>query len=403
MMVDCAADWKFLSAQSTIVKTFASNPLWQVVDGPWKLKSFSTNGAYDIVPNASYSGPQKPYLSEVDFVPYTSETAEYSDLKAGSTGANAIGVGYVPLEDAPVYNASNPDAGNPLQSDGYTIVQPNYLDEISYYQINFTNKDVGPLFSQPYFTTAIQDTVDQSGMLKAVQKGWGYNSLGAVPVQPAGNPLSPQTKNGTATFNVSAAKALLTAHGWNTSTSPATCTDPGTGATQCGAGITQGEKAAFTLDYPSGEQFLVTETESMSSDAAQAGIGITMTAQTQNAIGAESSPCAASTASGCWQGLLYGGWVYEPDYYPTGEALFATGAGANIWGFSDPKLDQLIYKTTTSNDIQDVYNYENYIATKQPVIYLPNSLAITAVANGLHIDIGDPYQGVEPEYWYYTN
>ena len=32
-----------------------------------------------------------------------------------------------------------------------------------------------------------------------------------------------------------------------------------------------------------------------------------------------------------------GGWVYGPDYYPTGEEIFASGAGSNFGGYSDPR------------------------------------------------------------------
>ncbi|WP_416875358.1 ABC transporter substrate-binding protein [Kitasatospora sp. SC0581] len=403
-MTDCAADYAYLSAQSTKGGDFAGSPLWSVVDGPWKLKTYNgTSGAYAIVPNTAYSGPQKPYLDEVDFVPYTSDTTEYADLKAGSGGANAIDVGYLPAEDSPTFNAKNPDAGNPLSGAGYYIPAPTYLDEISYYQINFANPDVGPLFKQPYFTKAVQDTVDQQGIINGIWKGWGYPSTGAVPSLPAGNPLSPKSQSEKATYDPAAAKQLLRGHGWNTDSTPATCTNPGTGPDQCGAGIAAGTKAAFTMNYPSGQAALDTMAADMRSDAAKAGIGITVVSQTQNTIGNEGVACTAAQPAGCqWQALLYGGWVFAPDYYPTGDALFATGAGPNVWSFSDPKLDQLIVKTTTGSDVNDLYAYEDYIAGDQPVIYTPNTLTVSEVTRKLHVDAGDPFQGYEPEYWYYT-
>ncbi|MGK4578848.1 ABC transporter substrate-binding protein [Kitasatospora sp. HPMI-4] len=401
---DCTADYTYLSAQSTKGADFAGSPLWSVVDGPWKLKDYNgTSGAWGIVPNSAYSGPQKPYLDEVDFVPYTSDTTEYADLKAGSGGANAIDVGYLPVEDAPTFNAKNPDAGNPLSSAGYYVPAPTYLDEISYYQINFANPAAGPLFKQPYFTKAVQDTVDQQGIIDGIWKGWGYPSTAAVPSIPAGNPLSPKSQSEKAVYDPAAAKQSLRSHGWNTDSVPAVCTDPGTGPNQCGAGIAAGTKAAFTLDYPSGQANLDTMAADMRSDAAKAGIAITMVSQTQNTIGNEGVACTAAQPAGCqWQALLYGGWVYSPDYYPTGDALFATGAGPNVWSFSDPKLDQLIVRTTTGNDVNDQYAYEDYLAGDQPVIYNPNLLPVDEITKKLHLDPGDPFQGYEPEYWYYT-
>ena len=52
----CKAVWAFLTAQSKIASTYASSPLWSVVDGPWKLSSFSTTGNVTMVPNPKYSG-----------------------------------------------------------------------------------------------------------------------------------------------------------------------------------------------------------------------------------------------------------------------------------------------------------------------------------------------------------
>ncbi len=74
----CAADYAYLSKQAAAGSSFVTSPVWSVVDGAWKLTSYNaTSGAYSIVPNATYSGTDKPYLSAVDFVPYTSDTAEY--------------------------------------------------------------------------------------------------------------------------------------------------------------------------------------------------------------------------------------------------------------------------------------------------------------------------------------
>src|SRR5579875_3755395 len=56
----CKAVYTFLTAQSKIASTYATSPLWSVVDGPWKLSSFNTNGNVTIVPNKTYSGTPKP-------------------------------------------------------------------------------------------------------------------------------------------------------------------------------------------------------------------------------------------------------------------------------------------------------------------------------------------------------
>src|SRR5215831_10171124 len=52
----CVAVNNFLTAQAKNAAAYATSPLWSVVDGPWKLSSFSTTGNVTMVPNTKYSG-----------------------------------------------------------------------------------------------------------------------------------------------------------------------------------------------------------------------------------------------------------------------------------------------------------------------------------------------------------
>ena len=47
-----------------------------------------------------------------------------------------------------------------------------------------------------------------------------------------------------------------------------------------------------------------------------------------------------------WQICDYGGWIYNPDFYPTGEALVQTGASSNSGGYSNSVMDALVLATT---------------------------------------------------------
>lgn len=402
---DCAATYKYLSTESTDDKSWSSSALWSVVDGPFKLKSFNpTSGAYSIVPNSSYSGSDKPYLDEVDFVPFTSDTAMYASLKAGSKSKDALQVGYVPAEDMPKYSAGNLQAGNPLAKDGYYFSNPINIDEVSYYYLNDGNPTVGALFKQEYFIKALQDTIDEQGEINGIAKGWGYPTNNLIPTLPAGNPISPTTAAAKATFDVSAAKALLKANGWDVSTTPATCSNPGTGSGQCGAGITKGEKAAFSFNYGSGVQSAVTEVNDMVSNAAQAGITITPDAMAYSALNNYMTASTAASGGTAWEANWYGSWIYSP--YPSGEAFLATGSGNNIMSFSDATLDKLIYNVTVAKDSSAMYAYEDYTVTHAiPLIMLPNYQNTDeplAVANGFHIDAGDAFGGNLMQDWYYT-
>src|SRR4029077_9406317 len=85
--------YTYLDGQAKTLGTIAPNPLWQVVSGPWKLKSFTTEGAVAMIPNPGYSGPVKPTLAEFDLQPYTTGTAEFNVLHSGG-----IDYGYIPTE-----------------------------------------------------------------------------------------------------------------------------------------------------------------------------------------------------------------------------------------------------------------------------------------------------------------
>ena len=68
---------------------------------------------------------------------------------------------------------------NPLGS-AYTL-SPYYAYGIQYYLINFHNPKTGPIFKQLYIRQALQESMDQDGMIKAIDNGYGYPTSGAVP------------------------------------------------------------------------------------------------------------------------------------------------------------------------------------------------------------------------------
>jgi peptide/nickel transport system substrate-binding protein len=49
-----------------------------------------------------------------------------------------------------------------------------------------------------------------------------------------------------------------------------------------------------------------------------------------------------------------------------------------------------------------MYAYEDYLNTHQPVVFNENGVLIQEVAKGFYMPAQDPYQGYEPEFWYFT-
>ena len=92
---DCAAVYNYLAGQAKDLSSYATSPIWSIVDGPWKLSAFNSDGHVTFVPNKSYSGPVKPKLAALEEVPFTTDAAEYDVLQSPNSGSK-IDVGYIP-------------------------------------------------------------------------------------------------------------------------------------------------------------------------------------------------------------------------------------------------------------------------------------------------------------------
>ncbi|MFN2581230.1 MAG: peptide ABC transporter substrate-binding protein, partial [Candidatus Dormibacteria bacterium] len=387
------AVYKFLDSQATNVAGYNNNPLWQVVDGPWKLKSLDTNGNLKLVPNTTYSGPVKPKLTEFDEVPFTKDTAEFNLLKGGTSPSNAIDYGYLPSQDV-------------SQKDQITQLGYKYVPwtgwQITYFPENFTNPTSGPIFTQPYFRQAMQMLIDQTTYINKAFNGAGYPTYGPVPIKPPNTFVDQVEQSNPYPFSVTKAVSLLQSNGWTVNPNGiSTCSNAGTDAGQCGAGVPAGAQASFKLEYVSGTPAIDAEINQLKNDFAKAGIQInTSTAPFETVIG-DATPCTPGQACKWDMQFWGGGWIYAPDYYPTGDEIFSTGAGSNYGGFSDPMLDQLIMNTQTSSDVKAIQQYEDYAAKTLPVIWMPTAYAQLSMIN-THLqgaEPQDPLLNIYPESW----
>jgi peptide/nickel transport system substrate-binding protein len=113
---DCADVYSYLDGQSRSTSTWTGSTIWSVVDGPWKLQSFSADGHSIFSPNPRYSGPVKPSLSGFREVPFTTEAAEYNVLRAGD---GELSVGYLPTTYSPDKPQGQDMSANPVS--GYRL------------------------------------------------------------------------------------------------------------------------------------------------------------------------------------------------------------------------------------------------------------------------------------------
>jgi len=96
------------------------------------------------------------------------------------------------------------------------------------------------------------------------------------------------------------------------------------------------------------------------------------------------------------------GWVYSaPQFYPSGESLFETGAGSNGFGYNNATADRLIVAVERANGPGALRAYENFMTANLPTLGLPWQVdQVSAISPALHGALPqDPYQQIYPQYW----
>jgi peptide/nickel transport system substrate-binding protein len=98
------------------------------------------------------------------------------------------------------------------------------------------------------------------------------------------------------------------------------------------------------------------------------------------------------------------GWLFSPDYEPTGEQLFMSGAVANSGGYADRHDDALINATLTNSDVQAMYDWQDYLSTQLPMLWQPNAdYQLNEVADNLKgVTPLSPTLSINPENWYFV-
>lgn len=356
---NAAAIYSFLSTQSKSLSTYASNPLWQVVDGPYKLTSFdSTSGGFTMTPNTTYGGPHATKVSVLQAVPFTSDTAELNAVKAGK-----VDLGYVPLGDIPQMSSLTGTYNEFGYSDfGWSYVAYNFKDPTG---------DFNNIIAQLYVRQAMAHLEDQVGYIKAFFNGAGGQAFGPVP----SIPQSPFTPSNAMTnpypFNPSAAETLLKDNGWNVVPNGTdTCAKAGTGAGECGAGIPAGTKLEFNVIYNTSPAVIGEQVQDLASQARK--IGITMNLSSSNfnyMIANYNDPSSPKTISK-WAMQDFGGFTNST--YPTTFGVFNSTGASNLGGYTDTQADNLITASISSPNASAVTSEASYLTTQQPGLFQPN-------------------------------
>lgn len=271
----------FLYDQSEKLSTYATNPLWKVVDGPWRVTSYDpTTGETELSANRAYSGEEKPHLDHVILLPFTSDTAEVDALHTG-----AIDYGWIPYSDLGLSHY--------FESHGYTVAPwaPDYFQSA---ELGYTGP-YASLVGQLYLRQALQHLVDEPLYLQTTLHGIGQLSYGPAPNIPGDTFASPEEKTDPDPYSISAARALLRAHGWKLGRDGyLSCQRPGSGASECGPGIRRGRSLALLMNYATGSASVAAQAQAFQSAAKQAGVNIMLAPKSATTMYSIDGVCPSS-------------------------------------------------------------------------------------------------------------
>jgi peptide/nickel transport system substrate-binding protein len=385
--------YDYLNKQSSSLATYATNPLWQMVDGPFKISAYNAStGAANFLANPAYTGPNKPHVAELHELAYTSTTAEFNDLRSGKLDA-----GYISADNIPQVPT--------LKNSGYNVYG---LPVFGFNYIVFNFKDTtghwNKIISQLYVRQALAHLIDQNAYVKGIYHDAAAPGYGPVPPVPV-SPFAPaNAKTAPYPYDVNAAKQLLTSHGWSVvADGQTTCTSPGSGPNQCGDGIPAGTPLAFNLIYTNSNQATQAQSTALASEAKKVGITVALDAKTFNFILQNYTNVSAPANADKWAAEFFGGQTQN--LYPSSNDLFNTGGSFNAGGYSDPKADELIHNDVYSTDPNAVQKDAAYLTEQVPALFMPNNDRVWAWKNTLS-GPPDAFAALTqftwlPEQWYF--
>jgi peptide/nickel transport system substrate-binding protein len=400
---DATKIYNYLSVASGRLSTYATNPLWQIVDGPYKLTSFdSTNSAFTMSPNSGYGGPESKAPPTIKLEPFTSDVAEVNAVKD-----HQVDVGYVPLTDLP--EIGTVEAG----SSGYhAFGYPTFGWDYVAYNFKDTTGDFNNIIGQLYIRQVLAHLQDGQGYIRAFMGGAGGNAYGPVPSLPASQYTPADATANPYPYSLTDATTLLKDHGWNVVPGGTdTCAKPGSASDECGAGIPAGTALSWSLWYTTSPATIGQETQALASAAAKAGIKITLKSSNFNYLVQNYNDPAVPKNDNAWAMSDFGGFTNS--IYPTTFGVFNSTGSSNLGGYASKTADRLITASISSSNPDAVDAEASYLTQQQPGLFQPLS---DAGGNGSCVmvwskNLSGPQASfanltqfyLTPEFWFFTS
>jgi peptide/nickel transport system substrate-binding protein len=388
--------YNFLMARNKSLGTYATDPLWQVVDGPYHLTAYNAaNGAFTMAPSRSYGGPHAAHMSDFQGVPFTSSTAELNALKTGSVDA-----GYVDYSAVPQIPS--------IKRGGYNVFGlPDFGSDLAAFNFKDATGHFDSIAGQLYFRQAMAHLQNQPGWITAYMRGAGDPSYGPIPTYPKSPFLPSEATKNPYPFSVPAAVKLLKSHGWMVKPGGTdVCAKAGTGPGECEAGIPAGTKLAFNMIYANSPALVGEEATDLAAEAKQAGITITLSSASSPYIISNLADPYAPANVNKWAMQIWGIPGEPDDPYPTQFGFLNTGGAYQDGDYSNPTADRLINASVSGRDPAAVKNEAAFETLNEPVLWEPVPDVIWAWKTSLSgpraafENLTQYY--VTPEFWYFS-
>jgi peptide/nickel transport system substrate-binding protein len=390
---NASAIYTYLAAQAKDLSTYATNPLWQDTDGPLKLSAYtSATGAFSMVPNSSYGGPYKAKYATLKYETFTSYQAEFNQLKLGNLTVGPVDFSVLPQVKS-------------IESKYSVFGYPDFGFEAAFYNFKDTTGDWDKIIGQTYIRQVFAELEDEPGYIKGLFKGAAGLAYGPIPATPA-SPYAPaNAKKAPFPYSVSTAAKTLKAHGWKVvPNGKTTCAKPGTGASECGAGIPAGTTIAPNIFYTNQPDVIGQQVEALASAAKGVGINITPISKTFNFIISNYSVASSPANNKKWAIEDFGGFTNS--LYPTTNQIFNIGGSYNEGGYDNTKATALINDSVFASNNSAVTNEDSYLTTQQPALFQPAPDEIYAVSKSLSAVSEDDFTAMTqyqpvPQGWYF--
>ena len=308
--------------------------LFQVVDGPFKLESFFPDRSISYRANPLYGGHQAGVARLV------------IDFLEGGSALHALRAGDVDMAQVPLALWDNARA---LPG----TVPVNLPEPFGYLSLMFNlRRDSVSFFRDARVRRALTDAADQRTMIDVVYRG--ASSENRVPIPTTIDAFrSPAVRAGNlpVRYDPDLARAELDAAGWH----------PGPD----GVRVRDGVRLAFTVLFSSDSSERTQMLQILQQNLRAVGVEIQIQPMGFNQLLAISG----GPPSG-WEAILSSETLTG---LPDGTSYFDTDGSSNSGGYSNPRMDALIRKTTETAGMEPLFAYQDLFAAEQPVNVLPQA------------------------------